>query len=514
MVHRSALEPREPYCNKLLLTVTYMRCALFLPTVYDIRLGEDWIGLLLATSGSRRCLALRPSRAPVVCMYHSPRLAALLLQNSKWRREHSTNALRTTLSLFSTSCAVSVDPETMAKEKQQDEPVPDVALVWRVSRQATKIHIDVSLEEIKAKERNVNIASLPRSDKYELGDETDPEIPSSVLIFERQLRKAHHAKKAGKEISPCALQVVFQDDHIVVVNKPSGVLTVPGVNNNPSMLDLVYEKFAHRDRTASREELIVHRLDMDTSGLVLYSRSYDVTKQLHAKFRDHQVTKEYECLVMGHFPPPELLYKSRADSSNYSLSDITLSIDLPLQRDHEHPPFMRVSTPKSESAAIAAVDDLQKNGWKKLIRKRPKPSKTVVKVVEQGHLLSSLPFTRLRLTPITGRTHQLRVHMAALGFPIVADSIYSLHGEGAPSGGLHNTPSHWINEESESKSPNFISDNSYQGQKLSICALDIQTDFCTHYSPTDNEMCLHAYLLQLDHPVLNSQINLRVPPNF
>jgi tRNA pseudouridine32 synthase / 23S rRNA pseudouridine746 synthase len=283
--------------------------------------------------------------------------------------------------------------------KATEERAPDVALVWEPADSDNRYDIRVSLQAIEDKERTIGPDCMFSESEIFSGDAT----PASVLLYERQLRKAQHAKKVGMALNPKDLQVVFLDDYIVVANKPSGLLCVPGINANPSLLDLVYERYG--GQAGDPQTMIVHRLDMDTSGLVLFARLPDVAKKLHAMFRDQQVSKEYECLVMGHFP----LLSCRGNPNPDSPS--RMMIDLPLQRDHENPPFMRVSTPQSEVAAMACVSQLQKHGWKKLVRKRPKPSQTLVSVVEFGTRgNNSLQYTRLRLEPITGRTHQLRVH--------------------------------------------------------------------------------------------------------
>lgn len=299
-------------------------------------------------------------------------------------------------------------------------------------------------------------------------------VPDSVLVYERQLRKAQHERKAGKSLSSSDLQVLHEDDHLVVVNKPPGVLTVPGIHSKASLLDLVHEKYGQN--MTDPVKMIVHRLDMDTSGIVVFGRTIDATKRLHALFRDHKVDKQYECLIMGHLPIPGSLSK-----------DGWIEIDLPLQRDHEHPPFMRVSTPRSESAAMKAVDDLQQHGFRKLVRKKPKQSKTLIRIVEQLTVNDSddtldLAYTRLRLEPITGRTHQLRVHCAALGYPIIGDPTYSHLGEAGPVGGLQSIGAKLIGDERETP--------------FTRCDIGLQEAWMRRHPVNVRPMCLHAAFLR------------------
>lgn len=227
----------------------------------------------------------------------------------------------------------------------------------------------------------------------------------------------------------------------------------------------------------SLDRMIVHRLDMDTSGLVVFGLTAQTTKILHAQFRDRIVQKEYECLVVGHFPSGEYL------------------LDLPLQRDHKHPPFMRVSTPASEEEAGIVVRDLQAHSEKRKNWKhpQPKPSRTRIRVIEHGMFRGKLPYTRLRLEPITGRTHQLRVHCAALGFPIVGDPTYGLYGEAAPGGGIDLLP---------------VLDGP-RGPDLAL-----QEQFLKEYRPNDEPMCLHATFLQIRHPISGETICWNESPDF
>ena len=346
-----------------------------------------------------------------------------------------------------------------------------VALLWECQSPG---HVRISLEP------------LPNQDRINSGQTTastsssDDEIPESVLQFERQLRKVQHFKRAGAAIPGNNLHVLFEDDSIVVVNKPSGILAVPGLNANPSIADLVHERYGQQvDGVAN---MIVHRLDMDTSGILVFSRHADITRKLHATFRERDAKKEYEALVQGHLP----------DWIQTGL------IDLPLQRDHEHPPFMRVATPASEAGAAEALVDLQSRGWKKLVKRKPKPSQTEFSILERGEQ-GGLPFTRVRLSPVTGRTHQLRVHLAALGFPIIGDPVYSLFGEANANGGLWNTPS-------------IVRD----GDDASIqpCPLELQKKWTAAHPPNERPMYLHAAQLDFDHPISGEHVVYQVSPEF
>jgi tRNA pseudouridine32 synthase / 23S rRNA pseudouridine746 synthase len=440
-------------------------------------------------------------------------------------------------------------------------------------------------------------------------------IPDAVLQYERQLRKAQHSKKVIMKVTvQDHLKVVYVDDYIVLVNKPAGILTVPGINQHhgASLLSLVHSQYGTTTTSSITDpaHMIVHRLDMDTSGLVLFGRTLEVTKKLQEQFRDRIIDKEYECIVTGHLHvPSSIIINNNHDDTkniihkndnndehenqnvvnNNSKNEINVDvgvIDLPLQRDHRNPPFMRVSTPISEQEAIEAVEHLQKHGWKKLVRKRPKPSQTIVRqIVEYGYynienenfeqdiLVNNddnddsgrkvsnhnnesqqkqqirLPYTRLRLKPITGRTHQLRVHCAALGYPIVGDPTYSLYGEASAAGGLEDIPQLWKMTERHENNTNDISciehpknvgeqviNNSghsniekdsdatmITGNKDGLectyapiprCPIEIQNDWMNAYRPNSKAMCLHARILSLHHPVSGQLMHWDVPPDF
>ena len=308
-------------------------------------------------------------------------------------------------------------------------------------------------------------------------------VPESVLRYERQMRKKRAADKAGAPVTKQShLDVVHADEHIVVTNKPSGILCVPGINHHPSLLTVVYEEYGGQQQQQQQEDsvskrmnkMVIHRLDMDTSGLVLFGRTDAAVSRLHAAFRDRHVRKTYVALVCGHV---------QEDGGR---------IELPLQRDHRHPPLMRVATPHSEHEAAQAVQDLQTHGFRKLMQKKPKPSTTLYRVLSREYYNSDdatddntdtaktkLPVTRLALTPVTGRTHQLRVHCAALGHPIVGDPAYGVYGEAAANGG-------------------FPDETMDQIAPHRAC-LALQQQINDRKPPN---LCLHAHELVLRHPVL------------
>lgn len=173
--------------------------------------------------------------------------------------------------------------------------------------------------------------------------------------------------------------LVHEDPHLLVLDKPSGLLSVPGLG--PDKQDCL------RLRVQQRwpEAMTVHRLDMATSGLVLMARGPGMQKTLSMAFEKRLVHKRYEAVVMG---SPV----ATPDEQGWS------RIDLPIRIDY-------LNRPRS------IVD-----------HERGKASLTHWRILGPGPWPHT---TRLLLAPVTGRTHQLRVHMMALGHPIVGDPLYA-----------------------------------------------------------------------------------------
>ncbi len=167
------------------------------------------------------------------------------------------------------------------------------------------------------------------------------------------------------------------DDALLVLNKPAGLLSVPGRGADKQ------DSLALRVQAIYPEALFVHRLDMDTSGLMIMARSVNIQQTLNRMFADRQIEKQYTAVVSG------LVAQDEGE------------IELPLICDWPNRPRQ-------------IVDHV--NG---------KPALTIYKVVSRDAHTHN---TRVQLTPVTGRTHQLRVHMMSLGHSILGDRLYTEDG--------------------------------------------------------------------------------------
>jgi len=168
------------------------------------------------------------------------------------------------------------------------------------------------------------------------------------------------------------IPILYVDEHIIVLNKPSGLLSVPG--RDPAHRDSLQTRVQERFTQA----LTVHRLDMDTSGIVIMALHKEAHRHLSRQFEHKHCTKTYVCLVDG---------RVSADCG---------SVDLPLRCDWPNRPLQIVDHELGKKALTH---------WK---------------------VLERLPDrTRLELTPVTGRSHQLRVHCLSMGHPILGDRFYA-----------------------------------------------------------------------------------------
>lgn len=168
------------------------------------------------------------------------------------------------------------------------------------------------------------------------------------------------------------LDLIHEDHALIVVNKPAGLLSVPGKGDHLS------DCLMARLQAAFPEALLVHRLDMDTSGVMVFARTPQAQRHLGLQFEKRQVKKVYLARVWGEM----------AEKEGH--------IDLPLIVDWPNRPRQHVNF---ETGKPAQTD------WRRVR-------------VEEGT-------TRVRLMPKTGRSHQLRVHMKEIGHPILGDPFYA-----------------------------------------------------------------------------------------
>ncbi len=206
------------------------------------------------------------------------------------------------------------------------------------------------------------------------------------------------------------LEYFHVDDSLIIVNKQNGLLTVPG--KGPEKQDCLIS----RVQEDYSDALIVHRLDMETSGLVLMARSKKFHRDLSILFQNREIAKSYIALLAG------------------KLSLEQGEVDLPLIVDWPNKPMQKVDYETG------------------------KPSLTCYSLIAYNQRLDQ---SRVELRPVTGRTHQLRLHMSSLGNPILGDRLY-----GASS------------------------------------------------TSSSNRLMLHARTLEFKHPVTAEQIRVKTEPEF
>jgi 23S rRNA pseudouridine1911/1915/1917 synthase len=222
-------------------------------------------------------------------------------------------------------------------------------------------------------------------------------LASGAVLVDGLRRPKSHKLQGGEELEldtspiaerpleeePLEIRIAYEDEHLLVVDKPSGLVVHPGAGNPTGTLVQGLLSRGVAGGKASRPG-IVHRLDRDTSGLLVVARSEDAYERLRTLVKGHQLEREYLALVRG---------RPRSRSGR---------IEAPIGRDRREPTRMSLDT------------DL------------PRDALTHFEVVE---LFADHALLRVRLE--TGRTHQIRVHLGAIGLPVVGDPVY-----GVPEPGL------------------------------------------------------------------------------
>ena len=181
------------------------------------------------------------------------------------------------------------------------------------------------------------------------------------------------------------LDLVYCDKALLMVNKPAGLLSVPGRGKDKE------DSLSARVQIKFPDACSVHRLDMDTSGLLVFARGKEMQRRLSRMFRERRINKLYVALVAGH------------------VGFTAAEVELPLLSDWPNRPRQKVDF------VIG------------------KPSFTRIRLLEYTEIAPAITMqhgkqgqdaSRIELEPVTGRTHQLRVHMAAIGHPVIGDPLY------------------------------------------------------------------------------------------
>ena len=242
---------------------------------------------------------------------------------------------------------------------------------WRIDHYLSRLFPNFSREQFKQAVADgrvmLNGLTVKPSRRLRVNDRLSVRLPA-----------APESRLVAEDIP---LDVLYEDESLVVINKPAGMIVHPGRGNYRGTLAgaLQFHFDELSDTAGSLRPGIVHRLDRDTSGVLVVAKDNQVHHRLSRQFADREVLKEYRAIVRG---------------------DVSLDsdyIETWIEVDSRHRERMRIASPGGN--AREAV--------------------TFYEVVER------FPgFTHVRLFPKTGRTHQLRVHMQYIGHPIVADRLY------------------------------------------------------------------------------------------
>ena len=239
----------------------------------------------------------------------------------------------------------------------------------RLDSYLSEITPDLSRSKIQnfIKSGNVKINDSIKKPSYILkeNDKIDFEIPEEEKL----------------EIKPqdIPIEIVYEDENMLVVNKPSGMLTHPTtIERENTLVNALLYKFNNNlsDINGEFRRGILHRLDRNTSGLLMIAKNNKAHEFLAEQIKNHTITKKYRAIVKGVIKEDEF------------------EINSPIGRNPNQP-------------------------HKMMTRDDGKPSRTIVKVLERFK-----EYTYIELTLITGRTHQIRVHMKSINHPVCNDTLY------------------------------------------------------------------------------------------
>lgn len=245
------------------------------------------------------------------------------------------------------------------------------------------IRIDKYVTEHTNYSRNL-VLNLLKSGNILVNDKI---VKPSYKVHSKDIITIKDVKRPTDEIIPWdyPLDIVYEDDDIIIVNKPSGMVVHPGAGNKDHTLvnALKYHTDKLSDINGIERLGIVHRIDKDTSGLIIVAKTNKAHEILGEYFKNHSIKREYIALLCGVLPHD------------------TAKIDAPIGRDEKNRLRMTV-TPNNSKRAVTHLQVLKRYKDYTLVKARLE----------------------------TGRTHQIRVHTKYIGYPVYNDPVYASKSEG------------------------------------------------------------------------------------
>ncbi len=215
-------------------------------------------------------------------------------------------------------------------------------------------------------------------------------LPKSFVIRDKKKRRLK-------------IEIIFEDEYILVINKPANLPVIPDRWNPhlPNLRDTTVSKYR---KTTDQSIWLVHRIDAETSGLVLFAKTAEMHQKLNQSFESGKIEKTYLAIVSGHPSEDEGIIK------------------LPIARHPSRKNYMQ-------------------------IHEKGKPSITMYHLIEKFQ-----HFSLLQVYPQTGRTHQIRVHLKAINCPLAVDSVYGVSGNIK----ISHIKSHYRPKRNETTPPSLI----------------------------------------------------------